>query len=68
MNRESVIKLANDVILEYPKLKDDVKMYIQLAKDAIEEGESATNEWLLAYSSILEIYEDEKNGNNENID
>ncbi len=68
MNRETVIKLANDVITEYPKLKDDVKMYVQLAKDAIEEGESATNEWLLAYSSILEIYNEEKERNNESTD
>jgi len=68
MERKTVIELANNVITEYPQLKDDVKMYVQLAKDAIEEGESATNEWLLAYSSILEIYEDEKNKNDENID
>jgi hypothetical protein len=69
MNRKTVNDYALQMISDYPALKHDILDFVTLAIDAIDEGESPTNEWELAYSSIKELIEEHKNKqNDESID
>ena len=65
MDRKSVIKLANEVIIEYPMLKKDVRDLIDLAIDEIDEGGSPAHEWGLAYNSINELVLDHIKNEND---
>jgi hypothetical protein len=55
MNLDYLKNYCEDIIKQYPHLREDVIDLFQLAQDEIESGESQNNEVELAISSIKEL-------------
>jgi hypothetical protein len=52
-----LLEYANEVISDYPDLREDITELVQLCKDSIDEGESSDNEITICFYGIKELIE-----------
>lgn len=63
MEKGVVMQYAREMIKTYPVLQDDIRDFLCLAIDEIEDGGSPAHEWGLCYNSIKELISEYLNNN-----